>query len=308
MLITIIALTFFTALGMGGFFAMKKIQETDPRRADSSISNTVESSQDFLPFKEIKDGLIDVGNHQYRAIIECSSTNYNLKTEREKEVIEASFQRFVNSLSHPIWFFIQTRVMDNSKMLEELRLELGEVVEANPGLATYAEYYYEDMMKLNSRIGNNKQKKKYIIVPYGDAYDMPNLTEEEKYEYSKDELRQRALIIMSGLSSVGVKCELLDTEKLIELIHSAYHKDNYSDAEFIANGDFTTLIVDGKNVQQGMYDEARLDHILYEAQKRIMDEVIARAPVHETKEEFEEVVRDLNVIRDKYGAYYKSGR
>lgn len=304
-IIVIVAVIFFGLLGGGAFVVFKQLKKTDPRNEDSSLGLNSTSAQEFLPFKDIKDNMIDVGNHQYRAIVECSSTNYNLKTEREKEVIEASFQRFVNSLTHPIWFFIQTRTIDNTKMINKLEIELKETIAANPQMTEYANEFFMEMQNLSASIGNNKQKKKYVIVPYDDAVNMQELTEEEKYEFSIKEGIQRAYIVSSGLSSVGMKCKVLSTPELIELVYSSYHKDNYSDAEFLSSGEFTTMIVDGVNIEQNMSKDARLDHILYEAQMRIANEVAGRAETPEMKKDYDQVIKKLNQIRDESGAYYK---
>ena len=87
-LIIVVTFIFLGVLGVGAFFAFKMIKKTDPGNSDESIDIRSDTTQSFLPFKEIKDNVIDLGNHQYRTIIECSSTNYNLKTGREQEVID----------------------------------------------------------------------------------------------------------------------------------------------------------------------------------------------------------------------------
>lgn len=306
--ILIVTFIFLAILGGGAFFVFKTIKKTDPKNSDESLNSSSDSVQSFLPFKEINYNLINLGGHQYRAVIECSSTNYNLKTEREKEVIEASFQRFVNSLTHPIWFFIQTKTIDNSKMIAELENELFQVMETNPNLEDYAREYLAEMKNLNAKKGDNKQKKKYIIVPYDEANNLPELTDEEKHEYSVKEALQRAFMLANGLSSAGIKCKVLGNEDLIELIYSCYHKDNYSNAEFLNSGEFSTLIVDGKNPQQEMSNDARVDFILYDAQMRIANEVAGRTQIPEVKKDYEEVIRKLNQLRDDAGAYYKGRR
>ena len=64
-----------------------------------------------------------MGGHDYRLVIECSSTNYNLKTDTEREMIELSFQKLLNSLTFPITIFIQTKVLDNTKILSQMEEE-----------------------------------------------------------------------------------------------------------------------------------------------------------------------------------------
>lgn len=301
----IVTLLFFGLVGFGAFMVMKKIKETDPSNVDTSISPNIDSSQEFMPFESIEDGLINIGNNRYRAIIECSSTNYNLKTQREKEIIEASFQKFLNSLSHPIWFFIQTRVIDNAKMIKQLEEELRDAVEKNPGVEEYANVYLNEMKQLNHSIGNNKQKKKYIVVPIDEVGDMTGLSSDEIKEHTKKQIYQRAYIICDELSRVGVRGRILSTPEIIELLHSCYHKDNYSDAELIAQGEFSTFMVEGRNILNEMPMDAKLDHILYEAQVRIEKEISSRTDSEVIRKDFEGYIRDLGKLRDSSGAYYK---
>lgn len=300
-----ITLVFLTLVVGGAIFAFSTIKKSSGLAGDTSTDDYATNTQAFLPFEEISDSMIDLGNHQYRMIIECSSTNYQLKTSREKEVIEASFQRFVNSLTHPIWFFIQTRTIDNIKMLEKLKVDLEKTIEDNPQMSDYAAEYYEEMQYLNDNLGYSKQKKKYVVVPYDEAINLPNLTEEEKYEYSKKEAYQRAMIVANNLASVGIKAKVLNTKELIELIYSNYHKDNYVNAEHLSSKEYLADWIQGVNRQQQMSVDARTDFILYEAQTRIANEIIANAQDEFAKKDSEILIKKLNQLRMEAGAYYK---
>ena len=299
MIITVIL--FVGAIIFAIFKVIKTLQKTDPNKVDTSISDDITTAQDFLPFDDIKDNVIDLGGHNYRAIIECSSTNYNLKTDKEKDIIEASFQRFLNSLTFPITLFIQTRIMDNTKILNQLEEDIKTVIVQYPNIEEYANNYYQEMSNLQYYMQNNKQKKKYIIVPYNEAINMTNLTDEEKYEYSLGEIRERALIVADGLVSVGVKTNILNTSELIELIYSSYHKDNYSNYENIVSGEQLTLIVTGeKNPEQMMSNDERIDWILHEAQERIKNEIIDKPISPKIREEYEDIVKklkELNIVQ-----------
>lgn len=297
---------FILVLGGMGFAAFKVIKKVDPKNIDTSISSNIETAQEFLPFEEIKDGMINLGGHNYRAIIECSSTNYLLKTDSERNVIEMSFQRFLNSLTFPIVFFIQTKILDNSKMLDSLKEELLNTIKEYPQLEEHAEAYYSKMTNLNSQIGNNIQKKKYIIVPYEEAISLGNLSDEEKYQYSQKELIARVSILMDGLSSVGVKSSLLKTEDLYELIYSTYHKDNYLSFEEIANGEFTKMIVEGNSPKiYGLSHDAKIDLILYEAQMQLQNELLNENAPPIIKNNCELCIEKINELRDQTGGYFK---
>lgn len=302
----VLVLVMLVVFGGMGFAVYKQIQKTDPKNLDTSVISAIDTAQQFLPFEDIKDDMIILGGHQYRAVIECSSTNYNLKTEREKEVIELSFQRFLNSIKFPIAFFIQTRTIDNTKVLEGMEKEHVEVIEKYPQMAEYAEVYFYEMSNLSVKIGNNKQKKKYIIVSFNDGINLGELSDIEKYEYSMKELQSRTHMVIDGLSGVGVKAKILDTHELMELVYSTYHKDNYLHVENIVNGEFLSLITEAPlNRQEQINDDAKVDWILYEAQMRIQNELMSQNLPEFLKNDYEDVIGQLDQLRDKTGGYFK---
>lgn len=308
MVVAIIALLAFLLLVGGMIFAVVwQLKRTDEAGREKAKIEENEDAQSFLPFEDIKDGTIMLGEHKYRAIIECTSTNYNLKTDKEKEVIEASFQRFLNSLTFPITMYVQTKMMDHSDMIQLMEKEIQEVIQDHPQLETYANMYYEEMKQLHTHIGNNKQKKKYIIVPFDEAAELADLSDEEKHEYSVKEIHNRAQIIVEGLAGVGVKGTILNTVELAELVYSTFHKDNVSHVDNIVNGEFLTMIVErgDKNPEENMTEDARLDWILYEAQMRIQTELLnSNLPDYQVRS-LEKSIKGLDQLRDEASGYYR---
>ena len=284
---------------------LKKIKATDPSNIDPSLKIDTATTQSFLPFDTVKDSMIHLGNHQYRAIIKCSSINYALKTEKEQDIVELSFQRFLNSLSHPISIYIQTRTMDNSKMLESLREDILNTIDVFPQLRSYGEEYFEEMARIYETIGNSKEKKKYIIVPFDDACMLTESNDEEKYQHALEEMQNRCLIIMDGLQNVGISTTLLRTPDLIDLLYTSYHKDNANQSEELTQNKFMSLVVDGANKMEGLSDSARLDWILFEAQKRLEVELASdKTTSPEMKEKAELGIMKINQLREEIAGYY----
>lgn len=296
-LIILILLLIGSMVGVVLFFTIKKL---DPQGGDKTEDPNLKIMQEFLPFEDIKDGTIVLSAHKYRAVIECSATNYNLKTPAEKAIIEASFQRFLNTITFPITFFLQTRVIDNSKRLSTLHDEIKATLLEFPNMRAYAEQYERDMSDLNNKIGNSQQKKRYIIVPYDDVVLLDNLSEEEKISYAAKELRSRCNIVMSNLESVGVTSHLLGTSDLIELIYSCYNRDDYSYAEALATNDAFTTFVNGEHDSfANMPRSASIDIILEETINRL--ELSNAAADHDGTL----LLKSLKDLRVKYAGYYK---
>lgn len=255
----IVMLVFFGAIGFVTWYMLRK---TTPSDTDSSKSTNISTAQEFLPFNDIRDGMIVLPGQKYRAIIECSSINYQLKTANEREQIEVIFQRFLNTITFPITFFLQTKTIDNTNRLQVLDEELAASSKEFPGMEAYAKQYRRDMTDLNHKLGNSHQKKRYIIVNYDDALELDNFSKDEQELYAVKELHNRCNILMSNLDGVGIHSHMLTNEELIELVYSCYNRDNYSYSKSIANGDAFGLFVDGKEDKFQGLDKAGLLQIL----------------------------------------------
>ena len=248
-----------------------------------------------------------------RQVIECSALNYDLKTEGERDQIEMSFQQFINSLSFPISIFLQTKEIDNTHRVESLRTEISKTLVEFPGMKNYADHFMADMENLNVRIGNNQQKKRYIVVPYDDAIGLDGLTDGEKAAYANKELLNRCNAVRSGLDAVGIITRTLSTAELIELVYSCYNREGFSYAEAIASNDAFALFVDG--VEDKFRDLPRvgmLDLILGEAINKLRagnvdSEKNGQGAMQEMLLLQKEAQRRMEQIRMKYAGYFTDG-
>jgi len=296
-LIALLMLVIFGVIGVIVFMMIKKV---DPKNQDPSEKSDIKQAQEFLPFEDITNNMIVLGQHRYRAVLTCSSTNYQLKTAGEREQIEMSFQRFLNTITFPITFFMQTKVIDNSARLEALRKDAEQTVLEFPNMANYAEQYQKDMANLNQVIGNNQQKKRYIIVTYDDSGALDTLSEEEKVIHAEKELRHRCNSIISNLQSVGVKADVMKTPALIELVYSCYYRDDYSYAEAIADKEPFALFVGGKEDKFKDIPKVKLlDLILGEAVNKVTLSNLDSDPGGRC------ALEELQALRDKYAGYFK---
>lgn len=303
-LIMIFVLIVFVGLIIGVIiFALKKANAQSMIASEDTIED---STQSLLPFEDVRDSMIHLGNHQYRAILSCSSLNYQLKTEKEQDIIELSFQRFLNSLSFPISIYVQTRTMENERMLESLRKDTLSILEEFPKLEAYGDAYFGEMADIYETIGNNKEKRKYVIIPFDEAATLTTSTDEEKYEYVLQEMKNRIIIIKDGLEAIGITAKLLNTNDLLDLLYVSYHKDTANQSENLVNHEFLDMIVSGDNKLQDLPDDAKLDFILYQAQTRLQTELIEVKDTNPKVAKKAEVgIKNINVIRKKIGGYFK---
>ena len=299
----IIGLIMLVVFGGVGAVAFIMIRKVDPKNKDVSEKSDIKTAQEFLPFEDITNNMIVLGQHRYRAVLNCSSTNYQLKTAGEREQIEMSFQRFLNTITFPVTFFMQTKVIDNSKRMEDLKRDAERTVREFPNMNSYAEQYMKDMANLSTVIGNNQQKKRYIIVTYDDAGALGTLSEEEKVVHAEKELQHRCNGIISNLQAVGVRAEVLKTPELIELVYSCYYRDDYSYSEAIANKEPFALFVEGEDDKFKELPKMKLlDLILGEAINKIELSNLDADPGGE------KALYSLKELRDKYAGYFREER
>ena len=296
LIITLIMIALFGGIGTIIFIVIKKI---NPGTSDQSQKNDIKRAQEFLPFDDISNNMIKIGAHKYRAVLVCSSTNYQLKTAGEREQIEMAFQRFLNTITFPITMFLQTKVLDNTVRLAELKKDSDAIVNEFPSIKNYAEQYQKDMANLAQIIGNNQQKKRYIIITYDDVDALGTLSEEEKAIHAEKEIQHRCNQIVSNLQSVGVKATMLKTPELIELIYSCYNRDDYSYAGAISDKDPFSMFVEGEEDKFKDLPKAKLlDLILGEAINKITLSNIDSDPGGQ------KTLFALQELREKYAGYF----
>lgn len=308
--LVLLIIAVFGGIGAGLFLLVKKL---DPMQNDKTENNKLEIAQDFLPFDDIRNGMIILPNHNYRAVIECSALNYDLKTEGERDQIEMAFQQFINSLNFPISIFLQTKEIDNTHRVETLKGEISKTLVEFPGMKNYADHFMADMENLNVRIGNNQQKKRYIVVPYDEAVALDGLTDGEKAAYANKELLNRCNTVRGGLDAVGIITKTLNTAELIELVYSCYNREGFSYASAIANNEAFALFVDGETDKfEDLPRVGMLDLILGEAINKLRagnvdSDKNGNGAMAEMIQLQKETQRRMEQIRMKYAGYFTEG-
>lgn len=296
MKIIIAIVVVFAIFGLGAYFAIKKLIALTTDTTEVA-SKDLKSTQDYLPHKFISDDVIDLGGHNYRAIIKCSSINYDLKTDKEKYAIDLSYQNFLNSLNHPISFFIQTKRVDNSDMLKILKEDVSASVHDFSELGEYGEMFYSNMERVYGQISSDREKHKYIIVPYNEAVILDTLDSDEKYEYSLKELDTRCQLIIDNLKSIGVYCEKLKTNDIVDVIYSSFYRENASQIQNITSGEFLKMTVEGSTTLDTITDETKFDWILYEAQTKIQTELLDKNIPDNLRDRTLDAITELSKIR-----------
>src|SRR3989344_2182761 len=127
------------------------------------MAPTPKATQEFVPIKEVRDGIIILRDGAFRAILMTSSLNFALKSEDNQNAIISQFQNFLNSLDFSVQLFIQSRKLDirpYAALLEERQKEQ----ESDLMRIQVAEYI--EFIKSFTESTNIMTKTFFVVVPY----------------------------------------------------------------------------------------------------------------------------------------------
>ncbi len=196
------------------------------------------TTQDFIPIKEIRDGIVVLEDGSLRAVLLASAVNMALKSEEEQQAIIMQFQAFLNSLEFSVQISVQSRRYDIKPYLMTLEKRIGELEEEL--LRVQTKEYIEFIKWFNDSV-NIMSKKFYVIIPYtGTAFNTiekksfvellfgstkkTNFRQEaERFEEQRSQIEQRIGIVKNGLSRFGVRSEQVNTEQAIEVFYNMFN-------------------------------------------------------------------------------------
>ena len=186
------------------------------------------SSQDFIPIKQVRDGIVILKNKGLRSILMVSSINIALKSKEEQEAILYQFQSFLNSLDFPCQIVVQSRKTNITGYIEKIKkLEEEQKNELlRQQTAGYREFLEEFVTKESIYTKNF-----FVVVPYhlptvGSSKKSTKGTpeiNEDSFQRGKDQLYQRMEFVALGLRRCGLHCAPLTTIEIIELFWSLFH-------------------------------------------------------------------------------------
>ena len=199
---------------------------------------SAKATQDFVPIKEIRDGVVVLKDGSLRSILLASSLNFALKGADEQQAILLQFQDLLNSLDFSVQIFIESRRLD-----------------IRPYIALLENRYKDqttDLMKLQTReyiefIKNFTEsvsimtKSFFIVVPYMppvltggvsslNIFNKKKTTAASKvidanlqFEQDRSQLDQRVSVVEQGLVRCGIRVIQLGSEEIVELYYKLFN-------------------------------------------------------------------------------------
>lgn len=202
--------------------------------ADTRVK--AQATQDFVPIKEVRDGVIILKDGSLRVLLMASSINLALKSQDEQQAVIGQFQNFLNSLEFTVEFAIQSRDLDIRPYIallqERYAAELDELMKIQ--IREYIAF-----IKDFTERANIMTKNFFIVVPYDPAIInrsggvlssiLPGSDgataplNDEQFEQYRTQLEQRVSVIEQGLVRTGVRIVKLGTEEVIELFYKLFN-------------------------------------------------------------------------------------
>jgi hypothetical protein len=170
------------------------------------------SSRRQIDINGVKDGILMLPGNSYRAVLQLSSVNFELKSEEEKDILIDIYESFLNSVGSPLQILIRTREIDMDKYLGELNDRLdGETEEIYKfQIGNYNEF-------IRSLITTNKilTRSFYVIVPY-------DAKQKIDFEIIKEQLNLIVDIVSRGFFRLGMHAQELSSLEVLDLFYSFY--------------------------------------------------------------------------------------
>ncbi len=199
-----------------------------------------QATQDFVPIKEVRNGIVILKDGSMRALLMASSINLALKSQDEQNAIMEQFQNFLNSLEFSIQFFIESRDLDIRPYIAIL--EERYVAELDDLMKIQIREYITFIKDFTAR-SNIMTKNFFIVVPYDPAligrgkgirgaissfipsqnHNASTILTDEQFEEYRSQLEQRVGVVEQGLVRTGVRIVTLGTEEIIELFYKLFN-------------------------------------------------------------------------------------
>jgi len=205
-----------------------------------AITEKSQSTQGFVPIKEIRDGVVILNDNSLRAVVMASSINLALKSQDEQAAVLLQFQNFLNSLDFSVQFFVQSRELDIRPYVALLEEKF--TIQTNELMKIQTREYI-DFIKTFIESSDIMSKSFFVIIPYTQAIIKSDSAKkitgllgrkkkeigtqqarrEKTFEETSTQLDQRVAVVEQGITRTGVQTVRLGTEELIELYYKIFN-------------------------------------------------------------------------------------
>ncbi len=175
-------------------------------------SKSKTSARNQIAIQGVRDNILLLPSHEYRAILQVSSLNFELRSEEEQDAIIDTYESFLNSVGSSLQILVRTREIDMDRYLKDLSEKLdGET-----------ETIYRDQLRhydefIRSLITTNKilTRHFYIVVPY-------STKAKTDFELVQEQINLKLDIVSKGMLRIGMHTKALSSLETLDLFYSFY--------------------------------------------------------------------------------------
>src|SRR3989338_2081935 len=194
------------------------------------------ATQEFVPVKEIRDGIVILKNGDLRAIVLANSINLSLKSNDEQTAVILQFQNFLNTLDFPIQISAQSRRLDIQPYLIALE---DRIKVQNEQLLKIQTREYINFIKEFTDTVSIMTKSFFVVIPYTNTLFRPkkkileslfgwsrgggSVKAQIDFEEKRSQLEERVGVIEQGLARCGINSAQLGTEEVIEVFYKIFN-------------------------------------------------------------------------------------
>ena len=179
------------------------------RTGSISKEKGTHTAQDLLGVTSIHDGVLMAGKERFCRIIAVEPLNYLLLSDEESERIDTVYGAFLASLSFPIQFYTQTRLLDLSGIIDSLDADIAGAPDVLKSYGTALRDGLHALINTRSVMLRNS----YIVIV---------CTADGSIDTYK-ELNYRQQTVLDGLMRCGLAARPLNDQQVADLLYAIYN-------------------------------------------------------------------------------------
>ena len=173
----------------------------------------IASSRRQINIKGVQDGVLVLPGNRFRAILQVSSVNFELKSESEKDSLIDLYEGFLNSINFGLQFVVRVREVDIDKYLANL-----DELMCRENTLVYKTLIIDYARFLKDMIRDNKilERNFYVVISLKDTSNIG-------VEAANEQLKLQCDIVARGLNRLGIKSMRLSSLEVLDLFYSFYN-------------------------------------------------------------------------------------
>lgn len=201
------------------------------------------SEQEPDLFEDLVEDIVDINNHlvhlqnnRFLLFAEVGPCNYFLRSQDEQEAIDSAFESWLATLNYQVQWYIQSRYIDLSEPIDEMRSNMMDSNDIPPNALEYGKSMLNDLIRWQTA-SPRYESKRYIVFPY--EVNVSGIEASNKKEFAErieekawTELYRRYNNARGSLRKANMEVQLLTTEGILEVFYHLFNRKKALKAKF----------------------------------------------------------------------------